>query len=313
MVAPVGRSSAGSTVPRSLRGPSLQAPLRTAPIPVLITGATGVVRFANLACARLLGLDTTELTGRPVLGMVRPEDRGLFARRSAAVASGAATADLVVRVQGGRRVVPCLIGGAAAATGDPAAVVLWVMVRPGLWRADPGPTDVTDVALALSRLALSRSPDVEPLERVAQAARWCREVTGRGCEVALVVREPAGQDGQDGQDLAASTSQAASRWSRAQVDAGEGPLVAASRGHEVSRSTDLGADPRFPALAGVIPRGHTIISRPVMAAEPACGTLTVYDASPGIMAEDDVVLPSLAAATAAIASRLGGPPTGGGR
>lgn len=308
MVAPRGSSSPGSAVPQSAVTRSMigrraaPAPLWAAPVPLLVTGTTGVIRFANRAAARQLGTEG-ELDGRPILGLVHPADRGLLARRMSVVASGDATSDILVRLEGAERLVPCLIGGAPTggdAGSDAGSAVLWALVRPGLWRPDPGPADLTDLAGALARLALGRAPGAHPGRRLHEAAGWCRQVTGRGSEVDLLIHGP------DGVDVAASTSDAAGSWSRAQLDARQGPLVDVLHGTEVSRSADLGADDRFPAMADSIPGRHTVISRPLSLDDSVAGVMTVYDASPDILGENDVVMPSLVAATAVIATEVRG-------
>lgn len=301
MVAPRGRSSPGSAAPGStVEAPAVRNPLWSAPVPLLVTGTTGVIRFANLAAGELLGSEN-DRPGRPLLGLVHPADRGLLERRMAAVTAGVATSDLVVRIEGEERLVPCLMG-AAPTGGDPATQVMWALVRPALWRGDAGPSDVTDLAVALSRLVLGRVPGSDPEHRLGEAAGWCREVTGRGSEVDLIVR------GVDGEEVAASTSDAAGSWSRAQLEARQGPLVDALHG-DVSWSSDLGADARFPAMADSIPRGHSAISRPLTLDDTVAGVLTVFDPSPDILTEGDMVMPSLVAATAVIATELRNPST----
>ena len=130
-----------------------------------------------------------------------------------------------------------------------------------------------------------------------------RSVTGRGSEVDLIIH------GVDGEDVSASTSDAARSWSRAQLSARQGPLVDALHGTEVSRSTDLGADLRFPAMADWVPGGHTAISRPLTLDDSLAGVMTVYDAGTDLLTEHDIVMPSLVAATTVIATELRGAST----
>jgi PAS domain-containing protein len=300
MVTPSGRSSKGWPAPGSTLGrrPVLRTPLSSAPVPLVITDTSGVVSFANAAFADLAGTSTTDLTGRSLLGLVQADDRRILARRIEAVAADGPIADLLIRMHSGDRVLPCLVGGAAAGSQGPRTRLLWVMVRPSAWWGEPGYAGVTRMAVALSRLSLNRRRHVAPLQRIREAASWCREVTGVGSEVGLVVR------GRDGRDLLTGTSESAHSWGQAQLDAGQGPAVLASSENEVVRASDLGLDPRFPSLLETVPPGHSAVSCPVSVDQSVVGVLTVYDGSAALLEVDDLVVPSLAAAAAAIASQL---------
>lgn len=278
----------------------LSAALWTAPAPVVVTDAGGTICFVNAVFALMLATKASDLVDRPFLSLVQPDDRGLLARRIRAVSKGEPTRDLLVRVQTDRLVLPCLVGGSVVGPDGPGSRLLWVVVRPSMWSSEPGPSEVTDVAVALSRLALSRPAGLAPLRRVGQAASWCREVTGDGSEVGLVVW------GHQGGDLVASTSETAQTWARAQLDSGQGPLVAASTANEVVRTPDLGGDPRYPDLPSGVPPGHSAVSAPVTVDGSVAGSLTVYDARPGLLSAEDIVVPSLAAATSAIAAQVRG-------
>lgn len=269
------------------------------PVPAVLTDDSGSIRFANVPFADMVGLDAGELRGRPLAGLAIPEDRELLARRRAAVLSGDPGRDILVRLQRLGGVRPALIAGAAVDNERAGArLVLWLVLRPGWWRPEPGPSDIAELAMTLGHLGFGRHFDGVPLNWMTEAAGCCRVVTGRGSEVGLMIRRT------EGPDLLASTSDTVQRWGRAQLDVGEGPVIAAARDSEVISTVDLSRDRRFPALPDSIPPGRSAVSHPIALDGSVVGALTVYDGHPDLLLVEDLVLPSLAAAMAAVAAEI---------
>jgi len=127
-----------------------------------------------------------------------------------------------------------------------------------------------------------------------QVALGCRDATGVHGQIGLTVWLA------DGQTTVTGTSADARGWDREQVEAGQGPLATARRSGQTTRTGDLGRDPRFPALTEMAPTGLSAVSCPLIVDGVAVGVLTGYDAAPHLLDDDDLVMPSMAAAASGI-------------
>lgn len=164
MVAPRGKASEPSAILDEVTGEPMpwEDTLAAVPTPLVLTDVDGAIEFANAAFADLLRSSAADLAGRPVLGLVQPQDRGLLARKVTALLAQRPSVDLLLRLQADGRTVPVLAGAVVVSFTADVTRILWMMVRPGLLDADPGPADVTAMALDLSRFAASPSADIEP-------------------------------------------------------------------------------------------------------------------------------------------------------
>src|SRR5690606_24621266 len=112
--------------------------LSAVPTPLVLTDVDGAIEFANAAFADVLRSPAADLTGRPVLGLVQPQDRGLLARKvTALLAQRATSVDLLLRLQADGRTVPVLAGAVVVSFTADVTRILWMMVRPGLLAEDP--------------------------------------------------------------------------------------------------------------------------------------------------------------------------------
>jgi PAS domain-containing protein len=262
--------------------------LKTVPAPTVVTDSAGRVRFANASALELMGARTLGSLAGSFLDWVLTEDRSLLSRRLTATPRGP-VGDLLVRLQARERVVPCLLGGAAAPEESPSRIVL-VLARPGVWAPEPGTVDVATLSAALGALAWSPRGRSSGSGRMQRVVRWWRACTGETSEVHLWIR------GRDGRDLHAGTSRRVRDWGAAQLDRGEGPVVTSWQDAVTVRSRDVGRDPRFPSLSSGSGSGPSAVSSPLTCAQGS-GVVTVVDPDAHMLDPDDIVIPSLAAAT----------------
>lgn len=120
-------------------------------LPAACTDADGTVQETTPALAHLLGVDVDDAPGLALPTLFAPEDHGLVARQLTLLDGGRPTGDLVVRLQGTDRMVPCVVGVSDAGGEGSSRRVVWVVVRAGAWAAYE-PWDVTVVAQELGRL-----------------------------------------------------------------------------------------------------------------------------------------------------------------
>lgn len=266
------------------------------PTAVLVSDRDGVIRYSNLAASELLNPPAAGLAHCHLLDLVADQDRGVAARQLRRAVGGEPRPYSVVYLRSGARQVPYLLAAAPSRPGDGGEIV-WVIARPGLWNVDGADGGLTDLASALSRLSRLRLL-AEPVAVVRGAVWACHTVTGPHSGVSLSLR----LDGL--RELTAGTSTSTQEWDSAQLLAGQGPVVVAAREASVVRCADLACDPRFPGLRGSIPSGHTAVSSPLIVAETVLGVLTAYDVAGSLLDPGDPVLPTLTAATVAIAREL---------
>jgi hypothetical protein len=275
-------------------------------LPVVITDARGVIRYANDGASRLLGEPVARLLRRSFLDLAVPEDRVVVGRHLTRTAAHQPSSDRLVRLVrgadgGAPGVVPCVVGAVAAVAEDleaSARRIVWTMVRAGEWPVEAGPTGMTTLAVALNQIALLPTQRTAPAQLVQRMVSWCRLVTGERSGIGLVLWDRGAEE------LIASTSQAVQSWGQAQLEAQQGPLVAAARETAVVSTRDLGRDPSYPALADAVPAGHTAVSCPMLRGDTVVGVLTAYDVDAYLLASQDVVMPSLAAAATAMSLEL---------
>jgi hypothetical protein len=261
--------------------------LGTVPAPTVVTDSAGQVRFANASALELMGASTLGSLAGSFLDWVLPADRSLLSRRLTGAPHGP-VGDLLVRLQARERVVPCLLGGSAAPQDSPSRIVL-VLARPGVWAPEPGTVDVATLSAALGALAWSPRGRSSGSGRMQRVVRWWRACTGETSEVHLWIRSG------DGRDLHAGTSRRVRDWGAAQLDRGEGPVVTSWQDAVTVRSRDVGRDPRFPSLSSGR-SGPSAVSSPLTCAQGS-GVVTVVDPDAHLLEADDIVIPSLAAAT----------------
>ncbi|MEZ0491101.1 ANTAR domain-containing protein [Kineococcus sp. TBRC 1896] len=275
------------------------AVIRSVPVPVLVTDATGGIVEANVAASALFGVPAARLARKPVQALVPPQVRPAV-RDLVTAAAGARTVGATVAVSprnGPERTVRVLITGGVH-RGEDRSVLTWVLgdVTPAQVAADPA---VLQAVAALTALPVGDLSQHELLTEVAGLAT--RAVTGASW-ASVVLGDPA-----EPSELAAD-SEEAQRIDGAQFRVGQGPAVTAHRDGVPVRSADLRQDERWPALA--VPAGRTRVrsalalpvrARDVSAAAAVRGVLTVYGPEPGAFAGDEHLDRALVFAEAASA------------
>lgn len=267
------------------------------PIALVTTDRDGVIRYSNLAASELLNPPASGLAHRHLLDLVADGDRTAVARQQHQALGGERRPYSVVCLQSGTRQVPCLLAAGPSPPGNGAGEIVWVIVRPGVWDVDGGDGRLTDLASALSQLS-SLPLDAGVHDVVQSVATVCQIVMGSHSGVSMSLQF------QGRGEVEASTSGSTQKWDRAQLAAGQGPILLAARAAAVVRSADVANDPRFPGLRGSIPPGLNAISSPLVAEETVLGVLTAYAVDDSLLEPGDTILPTLTAATAAIAQGL---------
>lgn len=193
--------------------------------------------------------------------------------------------------------MPFLLAAAPPPPVGDTCEIVWVIVRPGVWDVEGQDGRITDLASSLSQLS-RLSLDVGVHDVVQSTASACQIVTGSHSGVSLSLRLEGGGE------VEASTSRSTLKWDGTQLAAGQGPTLLAAREAAVVTSADVANDPRFPGLRGSIPSGLNAISSPLVVGEMVLGVLTAYDVDRSLLDPGDTILPSLTAATVAIAQEL---------
>ena len=133
-------------VARGLRS----GPLEGVVLPVACTDAEGTIQEATSSFSELVGVRAGAEIGCSLPALFAVQDRALVSRQPALVAERP-TGDLVARLHVAGRMVPCVVGVAAAGEDESGPRVVWVVVRAGTW-AEHEPWDVTVVAAELGLL-----------------------------------------------------------------------------------------------------------------------------------------------------------------
>ncbi|NAZ87100.1 ANTAR domain-containing protein [Kineococcus indalonis] len=269
---------------------ALRALTLAVPVPVLTTDAHGAVRETNHAAAALLGVQPARLLRKPLPALVgaadRPAVRTLIAT---ALHRGSAEGELVLTPRTGDPVRAGVVVTAVAAAGRPDARSLgWVLSpRTGAAAhesAAPGPRaaaraeddEVLRAVAALTTLPLGEVGLHELLSRVAALAT--RAVRGASWS-SVVLGDPA-----EPQEAAADSAQAQAA-DGAQWTARQGPCVDAYQQGRALTSSDLPADPRWPALGRHLAGSpvRSALALPVRLGEEVAGVLGVYGPAPGAL------------------------------
>lgn len=236
------------------------------PVPVLSTDGAGRIRSANAAAAAMSGHRLTTLLRMPILALFAPEDRSelrhwlVGGAREHRAFRGAVT----VLPRTGEPLRADLL---AAALPGSAGEINWVLLGrqgPSAGRGDVLPA----VLVELGQLPLRVDDRQELLQR---AGELCRRALPPGCLVSINLGDPSAPE------AVASTDRAAQEADAAQMDADEGPCVAAYRENTPVLTADMRTDARWPRLAARRHHGlRGVASAPIRAAERVMGALNVY-------------------------------------
>jgi len=250
--------------------------LAALPVAVLATDSAGVVRTANAATARLLGVRAGKMLGKPFPMFVVPEHRGRLRTLVSRVHGGqhGVRAVLSLRHADGFALPAEVVGHASDASGDLA--ITWLLVSPPSGDTGDALPARPKLARAFSEIAqvpLHSSGKREVLVRVASI---CAEALGPGVAVSVALGEPhspahVGADRPLAQLL-----------DGAQMMAGEGPTFTAWDTRRAVTTTDLRDDPHWPRLAGHLGSAEvrSALAVPVLRQGCSGGVLNVY-AGPG--------------------------------
>ena len=277
-----------------------QSLFELAPAPYLITDCIGIIQQANRRAASLLGIAQHAPIGRPLAMYVAPSDRGrlrdrldrlgglesgswqllLQPPRHAAILVTASTS--VVRDQRGQ-----VTGLRWLLTAQPAASPT----------QEPAASTTRRFPSLLAELVTSR-PTASPTRTVVPTslADWGTLAEGlhRIVETAVPLLQADGAGlmlaDQDGSlHWVTGTSEAEQAYEQAERDLGEGPCVDAFASGEVTWTTNLWADPRWPRLgpAAHINEIRGVLAAPVLQDGRPVGACNAVTTSPRTWTDSD--------------------------
>ena len=248
------------------------------PVPLLDTDATGVVTGANTAAGELLRLGPTTLAGKPIMAFVAVEDRRRVRAALSQAVAGRGAQHFNAHLQPRKAAVVladvAIVPAPAAEGPDPvlgrSVAARWVVAPHGAGGATAEPA-VLDALAELASLTVGTSDLHSALDRVAALA--VRGVAGAGAAT-LLVGSPAAPD------VVVTTGPLAQAGDGLQHRAGQGPAWDAYRTGTAVATERLGADRRWPRLAGCAGAslgGALVVPVPgADAGEPVAGVLAIY-------------------------------------
>jgi len=245
--------------------------LGTLPVAVFVTGVDGLVRWTNAAATALGGPAADDLVGRSAVEMFSAGTGQVLQHITSAEHEDGASFRVRVAL---RRGEPVDVAVTVSAVPGHETQLSWVVLEERHENAEP--SDRGDLPSVLARLALLPSSTDDLVDLLDAAAELTKEVLGP--EVALTVTYGSPED----PTILSSTDAVAQQIDGLQLRIGEGPCVDAfASGHTVV--TELArTDPRWPALADVIPESvGAIVSVPLRAAGTRVGALNIYCSTPG--------------------------------
>jgi PAS domain-containing protein len=242
------------------------------PVPLLETDGNGLVLVANPAALALLQLDVERLRGPPLTECVRQSDRQAMRTALARAVSGDQVEHLTVTLiprLGGGVVVDVVILPAAAPPSEPAqdatpTAARWVLAP----RTEPGSGLDGALLAALGQLATVSVLDGDLQPGLARLAELAVQGIGPARAASVIVGPPAEPTS------LVSTDQVAQTAEGVQFRAAQGPSWDAYASREPVTATDLGTDPRWPALRG-IEGGAVAVPMPDGRGDPV-GVLILY-------------------------------------
>jgi PAS domain S-box-containing protein len=243
--------------------------LEMVPVPMLTTDREGLVRSANAAAAGLLGVPLPHLLGKPLAMYVamehRPDVRGELRRL---VGGGRWSRVLTVVDRVGS---PVLVEASVTADAAPEGLLTWMFLAAdaGPVRRPPGRLSLAEALVRMATMPLSGS-DVDQL--LPRCARLCQDVLGDDVSLTVTAGSPTAPR------ALASTTRIAQAIDGAQLAHEEGPCVTAFEERRTVVTTDVCADPRWPAL-GADPRCREAggaIAVALQIGDELLGALNVY-------------------------------------
>jgi GAF domain-containing protein len=260
----------------------------------LETGAGGMVRFANVAAAELIGMDAHRLVGTHFPGFVAAADRHAVRAIIAGLSPGERREEHLAVMPRHRPPVWVNAHATAVAAALPREQgVEWVL----LLSTDgagvrPGPASVANVLSDLARLPLDTSSTHTAL-RAAAAASGDAIAPGTSVSVSVNLGQPV-----EPAD-AASANMLAQLIDGAQVTSGEGPCQSAWDTAHTIVCDDLREETRWPAFRKSVQDldVESVLAVPVMVRNDVVGVLNAYSPIPRAFGAEALRVADLLAGT----------------
>jgi PAS domain-containing protein len=240
------------------------------PVPLVETDRDGLILQANPAAAGLFHVDAARLRGKPLAVLVDAGDRRALRSALARALATGTTEHLTVAVtprHDGAVPVDAVVLPEDPAPGAGEAAARWVLSV----RSEAGPGVDTQLLTALGGVSTLTVVDGDLRSVLTRLASLVVQGVPSAVSASVVVGSPSVPA------VLATTDALAQALEGLQQRSAEGPSWDAYEARGPVTAAELGADPRWPVLAPLVPAGTDgTVAIPLLLADRPAGVLTVY-------------------------------------